>query len=162
VSSGTTSVLLLPYIAGAVVGAPMLGRLADRVGPRWPFLAMIAAGAASTAAFALTGPAPASIVACYALIGATIGGGLSLASLQIVQLANRAGAGSGAALGGLRVGQNLGPAIGPALGGLIYVRAGLEPALLAASFAMLIALGIAFALVKPPTGAPLPPAARAV
>jgi len=111
VSSATTSVLLLPYIAGAVLGAPVVGRVADRVGAYRPFMAMIVLGGAATAAFALLGPSPAAIVGCYVVIGATIGAGLSLASVQILQLAGRAGAGSGAALGGLRVGQNLGPAL---------------------------------------------------
>ena len=51
-------------------------------------------------------------------------------------------------LGGLRVGQNLGPALGPALGGLIYVRAGLEPAFLAATGAMFLALLVALTLPR--------------
>jgi predicted MFS family arabinose efflux permease len=149
VGSATTSVLLLPYIAGAVLGAPVVGRVADRVGAFRPFLALIVLGGAATTAFALLGPSPAAITGCYIVIGATVGAGLSLASVQIVQMAARAGAGSGAALGGLRVGQNLGPAFGPALGGLIYVRAGLEPAFLAAAAAMLIAFLVALTLRSP-------------
>ena len=145
VTSATTAVLLLPYIAGAVLGAPIVGRIADRTGPLRPFLGCIAGGAAATAVLALLGPAPLTIAISYCVIGGTIGAGLSLASLQVVQHAARAGAGSGAALGGLRVGQNLGPALGPALGGLIYVRAGLAPAYLAASAAMVLALGLAAA-----------------
>jgi len=148
VSSATTSLLLLPYIAGAVLGAPVVGRIADQVGAYRPFLAMILLGGAATAVFALLGPSPAAIAGCYLVIGATIGAGLSLASVQIVQMAGGAGAGSGAALGGLRVGQNLGPALGPAVGGLIYVRAGLEPAFLAAALAMLFALLLALTLPR--------------
>jgi predicted MFS family arabinose efflux permease len=148
VSSATTSLLLLPYIAGAVLGAPVMGRIADRVGAFRPFLALIALGGAATAAFGLLGPSPAAIIACYVVIGSTVGAGLSLASLQVVQLAARVGTGSGAALGGLRVGQNLGPAIGPAVGGLIYVRAGLEPAFLAAGAAMVVAFLIALLLPR--------------
>jgi predicted MFS family arabinose efflux permease len=157
VSSATTSILLLPYIAGAVTGAPVVGRIADRVGPFRPFLVMIAGGALATSALALLGPSPLAIVLCYAVIGATVGGGLSLASLQVVQFANRSGAGSGAALGGLRVGQNLGPAVGPALGGLIYVRAGLEPAYLSAAAAMLLGLAVALTLPRASAGAGGPP-----
>ena len=149
VSSATTSILLLPYIAGAVLGAPVVGRLADRVGAFRPFLALIVLGGAATAAFALLGPSPAAIIGCYVVIGAAVGAGLSLASVQIVQMAGRVGAGSGAALGGLRVGQNLGPAIGPAVGGLIYVRAGLEPAFVAAAAAMLLAFLVALTLRRP-------------
>jgi len=145
-----TGVLLLPYVAGSVVLAPLTGRLADTIGTRAPFLAWIGAGAVAAATFALLGPSPVWILPCYVLLGGMVGSTLSLAAAQMADLAARLGrVGVGASLGGLRSAQSLGPALGPPLAGLLYVRAGFRSAFLALAAELLLALSVAtfFAMV---------------
>ncbi|HLH69827.1 MAG TPA: MFS transporter [Candidatus Dormibacteraeota bacterium] len=147
-----TSFLLLPYVAGSVVLAPLTGRVADRRGARPLMLAWSGTGALAAAGFAFLGPRIAWMPLCYVLLGGTTGSLTGLAAARMAELASRPGGpGVGAALGGLRSTQSLGPALGPPLAGLIYVEAGFRPAFLILA-AELVA---AFAAVAVLAGRPL-------
>ncbi len=113
-----TSLLLVPYVVGSIVGSPLVGRWADRTGVPRLLAACLRIGGLALAAFGLLPFGLPVEIPCYLLIGGGTGAALSLASTAIVAQAGRRGAGSGAALGGLRVGQQMGPAFGPALAGL--------------------------------------------
>jgi MFS family permease len=146
IGEGWTSALLVPYVTGSVVGAPLAGRWADRAGVRAPLAASLAvAGLASLAfalAFGLAGFSPLAVVVCFALIGAGASSGVAMCATTVVELAARTGTGFGAALGGLRVGQALGPALAPAVGGLLLVRAGSVAAYAALAAACAVGIGL--------------------
>jgi YNFM family putative membrane transporter len=145
---GATSLLLVPYVVGSIVGSPLVGRWADRAGIPGVLLGCLAAAAL---ALALFGILPFNLpveVLCYLLIGGGCGAALSLASTAIVHQAGRMGEGSGAALGGLRVGQQLGPALGPALSGLAFAHGGRLPAFLLLAALLVVAAAIAVPATK--------------
>jgi MFS transporter, DHA1 family, multidrug resistance protein len=133
-----TSLLLLPAVVGSVVGAPLVGRWADRVGNRVPLLVSLAVASAALAAFAVFGFSVPAVIVCFALASAGVSSVLSITAAGIAEIASSLGVGTGAALGGLRVGQQLGPALGPALGGTVYLRAGPMTAFLALAAALLL------------------------
>ena len=138
-----TSLLLVPYVPGSIVGSPLVGRWADRVGITGPLVGSLMAAALALAAFGLLPFNLPAVGVCFLLIGGGAGSALSLVSTAIIQVAGRSGAGSGAALGGLRVGQQLGPALGPALAGLAFAHAGKAPAFLLLAALLVIATGLA-------------------
>lgn len=146
-----TSLLLLPYVAGSVVLAPLTGRVADRVGVRGPLLAWSVVGALAAAGFALGGPGAAWVPPCYVLLGGTTGSLTGLAATRMADLADRPGGpGVGAAMGGLRSAQSLGPALGPPLSAVIYVSSGFRPAFLALSAALAMVLAVVAAFARAP------------
>ncbi len=147
-----TSLLLIPYVLGSVVGSPLVGRGADRAGITGLLVACLATGALALAAFGLLPFSLPAVPVCFVLIGGGSGAALSLASTAIVQVAGRSGAGSGAALGGLRVGQQLGPALGPALAGVTFAHAGKAPAFLLLAALLVTAAAVALPATRlPPT-----------
>lgn len=146
-SSSTTGLLLMPYVVGAVVGGPVVGSLADRLGARSPLLGVLVLGLSSCFALALFGPTIPAVIVCYTLIGATVGATLSVAAAQIVHLAVGAGVGTGAALGGLRLGQGIGPSLGPAFAGVIFVNFGVRTSLTATGGLLAVALIVAIRAV---------------
>ncbi len=142
----STSLLLIPYVAGSVVGAPLFGRIADASGVRGPLLISCLLAAGALAAFAALPFSLASVAASFVLVGAGAASALSLASTAIAEVAAQQGAGMGAALGGIRIGQQLGPALGPAVAGTAYVHQGKGAAyLLMASYMIVTAAIGAFA-----------------
>ncbi|HEX6547515.1 MAG TPA: MFS transporter [Candidatus Dormibacteraeota bacterium] len=160
ISAGWTSVLLVPYVVGSVVGAPLAGRWADRAGLRLPLTVSFSAAAVAILAFGLAGFSPLAVVLCFGVIGAGTSSSVAMCATTIVELAGRTGTGSGAALGGLRVGQALGPALAPAGVGFLLVREGSLAAY--AALALTCLVGIALARIatapreQPPVPAPEP------
>ena len=151
-----TSLLLLPYVVGSIVGSPLVGRWADRAGVTALMVACLAGGALALAAFGLLPFSLPAVALCYLLIGGGSGAALSLASTAVVQVAGRTGAGSGAALGGMRVGQQLGPALGPALAGLVFAHGGKAPAYLFLAALLLVGAGLALPATWSRRSAPRP------
>lgn len=145
IGEAATGLLLLPYLLGATVGGPLGGRWADRVGTRTPAMISVAVSALAIIAFGAFGFSPISTALCFMLIGAGTGSTLALASVTIVELGNRRGQGTGAALGGMRIGQGLGPAVAPAAAGLVYVHWGTAAAYFALAGAVAIAGGLVYA-----------------
>ena len=143
-----TSLLLLPALAGSVVGAPLVGRWADIAGHRLPMLASITVAGLSMAAFGLVGFSVPAVIVCFSLAAAGVSSVLSITASAVAEIAGEEGVGTGAALGGLRVGQQLGPAVAPALAGAVYVRGGATAAYLSLAAALLL-VGAA---VLPATG----------
>lgn len=158
VTEGATSALLVPYIAGSVAGAPLIGSWSDRAGHRRPLLVAIGLSAAALAAFALAGFSTVSVIVCYAVLGAGMSSVTALVATRVSDNANRSGTGTGAALGGLRLAQQAGPALGPALAGFAYLHAGQAAAYL--TLTGLLAAAAACALVatapRPPAPGPAP------
>jgi predicted MFS family arabinose efflux permease len=151
-----TSLLLLPAVVGSVVGAPLVGRWADRAGNRVPLLVSLGVASASLAAFGVLGFSVPAVIVCFALASAGVSSVLSITAAGVAEIAGSLGVGTGAALGGLRVGQQLGPALGPALGGAVYVQAGAPAAYLGLAAALLLvgAAGLPATGHRPPEPAP--------
>lgn len=133
-----TSLLLLPSLFGALIGAPIVGRWADVAGHRIPMLASIGVAGLALAAFGLFAFSVPAVIVCFSLTAAGVSSVLSIAASGMAEIAGEQGVGTGAALGGLRVGQQLGPALGPALAGLVYVRAGAPAAYISLAAALLL------------------------
>ncbi|HEX6350427.1 MAG TPA: MFS transporter [Candidatus Dormibacteraeota bacterium] len=151
-----TSLLLVPYVVGSIIGSPLVGRWADRSGLPWLLAACLLVGAVALAAFGLLPFGLPVEVVCYLEIGGGAGAALSLASTAIVAQAARWGTGSGAALGGLRVGQQMGPAFGPALAGLAFAHGGRLPAFLLLALLLVVATAIAVPATSSLRPAPRP------
>ncbi len=147
-AAGATSLLLVPYVMGSVVGAPLTGRWADRAGPRLPLLTGLLVAAAALALFGSVGFSAPAVLVCYLLVGAGVSTALSIAASSMADIAAHRHAGTGAAMGGLRVGQQIGPAIGPALAGLVYARAGSATAYFALAAALVLAAGAGIAVTS--------------
>lgn len=145
IGEAATGLLLIPYLAGATVGAPLGGRWADRIGTRTPAMTSVAVTVVACLAFAAFGFSPISTAVCFLLIGAGTGSTLGLAAATVVELGKRRGQGTGAALGGMRIGQGLGPALAPAAAGLIYVHWGTSAAYLTLAGAVAIAGALVYA-----------------
>jgi len=153
---GATSLLLVPYVLGSIVGSPLIGRWADRVGLTWPLAGCLLAAGLALAAFGLLPFSLPVEVVSFVLIGGGGGAALSLASTAIVQHAGQVGEGSGAALGGLRVGQQMGPAFGPAVAGLAFAHGGRAPAFLLLALLLVLATAIAVPATSSSPSAPRP------
>ena len=140
------SLLLLPYLLGAVVGAPLAGRAAGRFGYGATLVVLLPLGAAAAWIVALSGPRPALVVPTYLALGAAAMSIPALTAGLAAHWAEVGGVATGAALGGVRLAQSTGPALGPTLGGLVYVHAGTSATLAVTGFAFaaaaLVALGI--------------------
>lgn len=148
-----TAFLLLVYLVAAVVAAPLFGRLADRAGATRLLRLCLAVCATTLAVFAAAGPALFVIVPVYAVLGATVAAAAALNTSLVVQAAQRAGTGTGAALGGLRLGQVLGPAVVMPGAAVLYTHVGLAGAVLLLS--TLCGLALALTLVpRPPRALP--------
>jgi predicted MFS family arabinose efflux permease len=145
VQEQAVSLLLLAGLVGAVAGAPLAGRWADRAGGvRLPVLVLIGASALATLPLALLPFDLALTAACLLVLGGCTNAVLGLCAAAVVDLTARLGGGAGAALGGMRVGQGLGPALAPPVIGLLFVRSGSRPAFLALA-AGLTLTGLVFA-----------------
>jgi predicted MFS family arabinose efflux permease len=143
-----TSLLLIPFLLGSIVGGPIAGGWADRVGVRVPALASIATAIAGLLALAFLGYSIPTVSISLALVGAAVSAMLTLTAESVIALAVRRGTGAGAALGGIRIGQGLGPALAPAAVGFIFDTKG--PTL--AYITMATAMGVAAVLVLAAAG----------
>jgi len=143
-SASMTSFLLIPYLVGSIVGGPLVGSWADRVGVRAPALACVATAIAGLLGFAFLGYNIPTISVCVALVGAAVSALLTLTSESVIDLARRNGTGAGAALGGIRIGQGLGPALAPAAAGFIFDTSGPTLAYVAMAAAMVLAAALVF------------------
>jgi predicted MFS family arabinose efflux permease len=135
------SLLLVPYIAGSVVAAPVAGRLGDRFGPRPVILAALVLGAAACVALVWGAAWSPVLVACFVAIGAGVNGALPLVALRVVGIAD-ASAGMGTIIAGLRMGQSLGTFLGPLVAGAALARAGLGGGWLALAGCLLAAFAV--------------------
>jgi predicted MFS family arabinose efflux permease len=143
VSPSETSLLLIPFLIGSIVGGPIAGSWADRVGVRVPSLACVTTAITGLLGFAFLGYSIFTVSVCLTLVGGAVSAMLALTAESVIDLARRGETGVGAALGGIRIGQGLGPALAPAGAGFIFDAAG--PAL--AYLAMAGGMGVAAALV---------------
>jgi predicted MFS family arabinose efflux permease len=143
-SPSETSLLLIPYLVGSIVGGPIAGSWADRVGVRVPALACVTTAIAGLLGFAFLGYSILTISVCLALVGGAVSAMLALTAESVIDLARRRGTGVGAALGGVRIGQGLGPALAPAAAGFIFDTAGSTLAYLAMAGGMVIAAALVF------------------
>jgi predicted MFS family arabinose efflux permease len=141
-STTATALLLLVYLAAAVLAAPTTGRLADRGSPRVLLGLCLGLAATSLLAFAVAGPRVAVILPVYAVLGGTVAAAAALNTSLVVQAARKSGTGTGAALGGLRLGQVLGPAAVMPAAAALYTHYSLRSAVL-----MLMALTLAALLL---------------
>ena len=143
-----TALLLLVFLGAAVVSAPLVGRLADRTGAQGLLRLCLAVCGGTLAVFAVAGPRIAVIVPVYAVTGGMVAASAALNTSQVVQAAQRAGTGTGAALGGLRLGQVLGPALVMPGAAVLYTRAGLASAVV--MLAALCGVALLLTLVRSP------------
>ncbi len=150
VDASNASLMLLPLVLTLTIGAPLAGRLLDRVGPR----IVIQTGLALTVGgLAIFGLLPLNIVTFYAS-GVAIGFGLSSllgAPLRYITLQeageSRRGAGQGLLTLFVSIGQLVGAAlIGGVVGSAANELGGYQHALLAVGVACAIALVLSAAL----------------
>jgi len=139
VGATETGILLIPFLLGAIAGGLPAGRWADSVGVRVPALVALSASALAIALFGVLGFSTLSAVVCYFVVGAGVSATAGLVATEVVDLANRHGQGTGAALGGMRIGMALGASTAPVLAGLVLVHGGEAAALFALSAAALAA-----------------------
>ena len=146
-----TSVLLIPYVVGSVIGAPVSGTLAERLGYRPLVIGWALVGAAVCLAYPFLHASTVATVVAYVLIGASVNSLLSMIAAQVVAASGRVGeVGTATALAGLRIGQSLGPALGPAIAGQVFVRAGLLGGFAALGSSMLVGLAVHPGRRRPP------------
>jgi predicted MFS family arabinose efflux permease len=133
------AVLLIPYVAGSVVAAPLSGVLADRYGTRSMILGALLLGTATLVALGWAQPSAAG----YVLMGAAVNSTLPLAAVRVIAIGgSRGGVGSGISLAGLRIGQSLGPFLGPTVAGVLLARYGVGLAWLALAGCLAISLAL--------------------
>jgi predicted MFS family arabinose efflux permease len=155
IGSGLTGLLLLPFVIGALIGPPTVGRIADRLGAGLPLRMALMIGTISATAFAVIGPSPLAIAICFFAMGVSVGGVTSLVPSQIVDLADKRGTiGAGSALGGVRLAQHVGAALGPPLTGAIFIHVGVTFALLGVAGALLVGLLVSMAAIPWGRGSP--------
>jgi MFS family permease len=142
-TASVTSLLLIPYLIGSIVGGPIVGIWADRAGVRIPAVACLTTAIVGLLGLAFLGYSIPTISLCLALIGGGVSAVLTLTAESVVDLARRRGTGAGAALGGIRIGQGLGPALAPVATGFLFDSSGPTFAYLA----MALGLGVAALLV---------------
>jgi MFS family permease len=141
-----TGLLLVPFMIGAVLGAPSVGALADRIGFLPPLVGSLLVAAGSLAAFALAGSVLPAGAVCFGLAGA----GTSAASTLVLssfagRLGRRRSAGMGAGLGGIRLAQQGLASLAPALAGFVFAARGPAPAFGALAGGLLVAVALALA-----------------
>jgi len=143
-----TSLLLIPYLLASIVGGPVAGAWADRVGVRIPAVACVLSAIVGLVGLAFLSDVIPAVALSVALIGAAVSGLLTLVAVSVVELSARHGTGTGAALGGIRIGQGLGPTLAPAVVGFIFDGAGPSPAFLALAGGMVVAMALVLAATR--------------
>jgi FSR family fosmidomycin resistance protein-like MFS transporter len=123
--AGATGLLLVPFIVGGLVGAPLMGRLADHFGAARPIAVGFVVGAASLGMLSILGPQPLPLVGCFFVLGTLANGGQAVLLASAADLAARLDSvGAGSALGITRLAQSLGPAISPTIIGYLLLHSG--------------------------------------
>jgi predicted MFS family arabinose efflux permease len=138
--SRTAALLLLPYVVGSVVAAPLAGRLGDRFGPRPVIMAGLSLGMCACVALVWLADVTPLLVVCFLLIGASVNGSLPLVAVRVVQMGDSSGAGMGTVMAGLRMGQSSASLLGPLIAGAVLARIGLDAGWLAQAACLLAAL----------------------
>jgi MFS family permease len=143
------AIVLVPYVLGSVVGAPLGGALAGRLGAKPVILGALLLGVLACGLAAVSASSIPILAISNVAIGASVNSTLPLVAVAVVSLrTGGASVGAGAAIGGLRVGQSLGPFIGPSVAGWMLARSGPDAAWLAMAACMLLGL-VLHALTAP-------------
>jgi MFS family permease len=119
------ALLLVPYIVGSVIAAPLAGRLGDRFGTRPVIVFLLAVGALALLALVWGAGSSLLLVVCFVLIGASVNGALPLLAVRVIEL-GATEVGVGTLIAGVRMGMSSGTFIGPPLAGVTFARAGLD------------------------------------
>jgi predicted MFS family arabinose efflux permease len=144
------SLLLVPFLGGAIVGAPAAGALAQRVGMAVPLVGAIVAGVAGMVAVAAFPAGLAALAVCYLAFGVAASTVSSFAAALFSELAvTSGGAGVGSAVGGSRFGQAIGMASSSPTGGTLYVHGGVSGAFYGLSAVLVLALALAVVATRP-------------
>lgn len=134
--------LVASYAAAQLVGAPILGRLSDRIG-RKPVLVISLTG--TFIGFLILGFANSLwMLFMSRILDGFTGGNISVAQAYITDVTDESNRAKG--LGMLGAAFGLGFIIGPALGGILSVYGFAVPAFVAAGFSLLSILGVLFFL----------------
>ena len=134
--------LVASYAAAQLVGAPILGRLSDRIG-RKPVLVISLTG--TFIGFLILGFANSLwMLFLSRILDGFTGGNISVAQAYITDVTDESNRAKG--LGMLGAAFGLGFIIGPALGGILSVYGFAVPAFVAAGFSLLSILGVLFFL----------------
>jgi MFS transporter, DHA1 family, chloramphenicol resistance protein len=139
------AIVLVPYVIGSVIGAPLGSSLATGFGSRLVISGALLLGVFACVAAARSASSVAVLAVCNVAIGIAVNSTLPLVAANVVALRTGAPVGAGTAIGGLRVGQSLGPFIGPSLAGWMLARSGADAAWLA--MAGCLVLGVALHLI---------------
>jgi DHA2 family methylenomycin A resistance protein-like MFS transporter len=138
--SQTAALLLVPYVVGSVIAAPMAGRLGDRFGPRPVIVAGLLLGMCACIGLVWLADVTPLLVVSFVLIGAAVNGSLPLVAVRVVQMGDSSGAGMGTVMAGLRMGQSSASFLGPLLAGAVLAHTGLDAGWLAQAACLLGAL----------------------
>ena len=123
--AGATGLLLIPFIIGGLVGAPLMGALTDRLGAARPVAVGMFCGAFALTVLAWSGPQPPILVVCFLILGTLANGGQAVLLSSAAEAASRlTDVGTGSALGITRLAQSFGPAISPTIIGFLFLRTG--------------------------------------
>jgi predicted MFS family arabinose efflux permease len=124
-------IVLVPYVLGSVVAAPLSGRMAARFGAGRLIVVALLLGIGACLTAMAWGTSLLVLGLCNVLIGVSVNTTLPVVSVIAVTMKSRRPIGAGTAIAGLRVGQSLGPFVGPTLAGAMLARSGVEAAWLA-------------------------------
>lgn len=123
--AAATGLLLVPYIVGGLIGAPLMGRLTDLFGAARPIAGGMLIGAGSLTALSVIGTQPLFMIGCFFVLGTLANGGQAVLLSSAAELASRLDSvGAGSALGITRLAQSLGPAVSPSIIGFLLLNEG--------------------------------------
>jgi predicted MFS family arabinose efflux permease len=137
------AVLLVPYVIGSVIAAPLSGGMAEHFGVVRAVVGALLLGTAVCVALIWFRGSIIALAIGNVLIGASVNSTLPMVSVQTVRMkSGNQAIGAGTALAGLRMGQSLGPFIGPTLAGAALARGGTEVAWLALGVCFVVSIAL--------------------